>query len=384
MLNRLCFRYRFLITIFISLLFHSPIQAQDVATLNDYTGDWDDTNSWVGGTRPNPLYADIGGQNITIEGYINVGAYGITQDLSLAVNNSAYDFVIEDTLVIYGDLEFKLDAMNLIVNGYLIVFGDVVFRNKVDVQTNGEIIVAGSLSFLGTQGSYSGDGNVYANSINDTGTGEGNIPDGNEKDIANDLQNDYPDIYDFVIGGGQSPLPVLVLYFKASRLNEGVNLSWATSREENFDYFTVERSSDGTNFHELAILFSRTSFSNSKKEYSFYDELPLSGYSFYRLKATDLDGHSEYHGIVSIRIEDSGTRLRIYPNPSRGDQVNIHFSGNDPTRYKLVSFAGQVIQAGALSQGINVIHFIHPLSPGLYFLQVGESLNTITSKLIIR
>ncbi len=384
MLNRLDLQYRFFITIFFFLLLLSQARAQDVATLNNYTGDWDDTNSWVGGTQPNPLFTDIGGQNITIEGYINVGAYGITQDLSLGVNNSAYDLVIEDTLVIYGDLEFKLDAMNLIVNGYLIVFGDVIFRNKVDVQTNGEIIVAGSLSFLGTQGSYNGDGNVYANSINDTGSGEGNIPDGNEKDIANDLQNDYPDIYDFVIDGGQSPLPVLVLYFTASRLNEGVNLSWATSREENFDYFTVERSSDGRNFHELAIIFSKTTFSNLKKEYEFYDELPLPGYSFYRLKATDMDGHSEYHGIVSIRMEDMGARLRIYPNPSRGDQVNINFSGIKPSRYILRSFAGQVIQKGVLDQGINDIHFIHPLSPGLYFIQVGEGLTTETSKLIIR
>lgn len=384
MLKRSYLRYRYIITIFISLLFLSSIQAQDVATLNDYTGDWDDTNSWVGGTQPNPLFTDIGGQNITIEGYINVGSYGITQDLSLAVNNSAYDFVIEDTLVIYGDLEFKLDAMNLVINGYLIVFGDVIFRNKVDVQTNGEIIVAGNLSFLGTQGSYSGDGNVYANSINDTGVGEGNIPDGNEKDIANDLQNDYPDIYEFVINGGQSPLPVVVLYFRASRLEEGVNLTWATSREENFDYFTIERSSNGKNFHELAIIFSRTVYSDTNKEYRFFDELPLSGYSFYRLKSTDMDGHSEYHGIVSIRMEDTGTRLRIYPNPSRGDQVNIQFSGNDPTRYKLVSFGGQVIQTGILFQGINDIHIIRPLSPGLYFILVGEGLTTKTSKLIIR
>jgi hypothetical protein len=163
-----------------------------------------------------------------------------------------------------------------------------------------------------------------------------------------------------------------------------VNLSWATSREENFDYFTVERSSDGRNFHELAIIFSKTTFSNSKKEYEFYDELPLPDYSFYRLKATDMDGYSEYHGIVSIRNEDMGARLRIYPNPSRGDQVNIHFSGIKPTRYVLMSIAGQVLQTGTLQQGLNEIHFSNQLSPGMYFIQAGEGMSAVPSKLIIR
>jgi hypothetical protein len=377
-------QYRFIIASLISLLFLCRVHAQDVATLNDNTGSWDDTDTWVGGTQPNPLYTDIGGQNITIEGYVNVGEYGITQDLSFAVNNSGYDLVIEDTLVIYGDLEFKQNSMNLVVNGYLIVFGDVIFRNNVDVLTNGEIIVDGSLSFLGTQGSYSGDGNVYANIINDTGGGEGNIPDDNEMDITNDLQNDYPDIYDFVVDEGESPLPVMVLYFTAARQNKGVYLSWGTTLEENFDCFTLERSSDGKNFHVIARIFSKTTFSGTKKEYGFYDELPLPGYSFYRLKTTDLDGRSDYHGIISIRMDEPDERFRIYPNPSEGKQVNLLFSGVDSSWYQLISFAGKIIQAGALTQGANQLHFIHPLSPGLYFIRVGEGQGTEIFKLIIR
>jgi len=384
MLNRLLFRNPVFIALFLYAGFFSPVVAQDVTTLNNYIGNWSDNTSWVGGTQPNPLYTDIGGQNITIEGYINVGEYGITQDLTFAVNNSAFDLVIEDTLVIYGDLEFKLDAMNLIVNGFLIVFGDVIFRNRVDVVTNGEIIVDGTLSFLGAQGTYDGDGNVYANNINDTGGGGGKIPGNQEKDIANDLQNDYPDIYDFVINGGQSVLPVEVLYFTASRLNDTVLLRWATVREENFDFFTVERSSDGEKFHELGILSSRSDFSDTKEDYEFYDELPLPRYSFYRLKATDLDGHVAYHGIVSVRMDGQGQRFRIYPNPSRGDQVSLLYSGILDNRYRLVSFAGQVIQTGTISPGNNAIHFIQPLPPGLYFIQVGEGLTAGTSKLIVR
>jgi hypothetical protein len=53
--------------------------------------------------------------------------------------------------------------------------------------------------------------------------------------------------------------------------------------------------------------------------------LPLAGYSFYRLKATDVDGFSEYHGIVSVRIESIDEVIRIYPNPVEEDEIYHKF-----------------------------------------------------------
>jgi hypothetical protein len=170
--------------------------------------------------QPDPLYDDIGGQNITINGYITVGSFGIDQDLIFDNNNNAYDFTVEDTLVIYGDVTFNVNSMNLIVNGFLIIFGDVLFRNRVDVEANGQIIVDGTATFQGGQGSFEGDGSVYANQIFDPTGGEGRVPADSEKSIFPDLQDDFPDIYEFVDGGGQTPLPVEILYFTAKKKME--------------------------------------------------------------------------------------------------------------------------------------------------------------------
>jgi hypothetical protein len=369
------------ILLFFVFLVSLELCGQTVTTLDEYYGNWGDAGSWVGGIQPVPLYTDLNNQNITINGYINVGAYGIEQDLIVDTNSNDYDFIIEDTLVIYGDLEFKNDAMDLIVNGFLIVFGNVIFRNKVDVLSNGEIIVAGTVSFVGAQGTYSGDGNVYAGDINDTG--RSNIPDDAEKTLDS-LEDDYPDIYEFVQGGGQTPLPVEILYFTAEKENGGVNLSWATVREENFEYFTIERSADGYDFNELCSVEGRAEYPGTVTVYEFFDEMPLAGYSFYRLKATDVDGFSEYHGIISVRIESIAEIIRIYPNPVEEDKFTINFAGKNDTPYKLLSFNGSVLQQGMIGQGINEIYLTRKYSPGIYFIRLEKTGPYAPRKIIIR
>ncbi|MBR9999443.1 MAG: T9SS type A sorting domain-containing protein [Cyclobacteriaceae bacterium] len=369
--------------VFIHLL-SMNVHGQTVTTMDEYYGNWGDAASWVGGVQPNPLFTNIIGQNITINGYINVGSYGIDQDLTFFENGDSHDIVIEDTLVVYGDVIFGTAAMDLVVNGFLIVFGNMTLNNRVDVRLNGHIIVDGTFEFLGIQGTFEGDGNIYANVINDTGPGEGKIPDAKEKNIDVDLQNDFPDIYDFVVENGQTPLPVEILYFTAEKENGGVNLRWATVNEENFDYFTLERSADGLDFNEIGNISGKAEYTGTIREYNFFDELPLAGYSFYRLKATDVDGFAEYHGIISVRIKSVEEMVQIYPDPVQGDQITIKFAGKNGTPFKLLSFNGHVLQHGTIDQGINEVYFIRKLTPGIYFIRLEKTGLYPTQKIIIR
>lgn len=197
-----------------------------------------------------------------------------------------------------------------------------------------------------------------------------------------------------VAGGGgcaetggceDNPLPVEILYFTAVRMGQGVHLSWATTLEENFDYFSLERaSSDGVQFHELARIFSETGFSNTKRAYEFFDEMPLSGYSYYRLKTTDFDGYTEYHKIISIRMEDIRKKIMVFPNPVHGSQFRIYFSGEKETGYNLVSFTGRTLQLGTLFPGVNEIQIRSPLDPGIYFIQLEDAVVSSPQKFLIR
>jgi hypothetical protein len=126
------------------------------------------------------------------------------------------------------------------------------------------------------------------------------------------------------IGGGNI-LPVGLLHFAALPDNDKVDLGWTTSTESNNSYFTVERSKDGVNFEFVQQIPSAALNGNSSValNYTAQDFQPYSGVSFYRLRQTDLDGHSTWSSVVSVSM-DKKKVLSVYPNPSRG---TLYISG---------------------------------------------------------
>jgi hypothetical protein len=120
------------------------------------------------------------------------------------------------------------------------------------------------------------------------------------------------------IGGG-NVLPVELLYFHARSDNGGVGLTWATTRESNNSYFTVERSRDGVNFEFVQKVATAALNGNSDKQlnYTGLDSKPYNGLSYYRLKQTDIDGRDKYSAIEAVSF-DQNSRLSVYPNPTRG------------------------------------------------------------------
>jgi hypothetical protein len=286
-----------------------------------------------------------------------------------------------DTVIVQAGDTITIDDV-LFFDGVIQVYGVLLFDNgKLSMDENSVIQLAEGSNIIAL-------GSPQNNSIS-----IGNIGNRITTIDINDLDTPNQLTEDTLTSGGcaanptlcdANPLPVEILYFSAARVGKGVQLSWATVREENFDYFTVERAPDGEQFHSLGQIFSETGFSDSKLEYAFYDEMPLSGYSFYRLKTTDFDGYTEYHGVVSVRMDNVIEKIRIFPNPVHGNAVQVNFAGEKETSFQLVSFTGQIIQKGILSQGINEIHFIRPLEAGIYFIQLEESGLASPMKLIIR
>ncbi len=88
---------------------------------------------------------------------------------------------------------------------------------------------------------------------------------------------------------GTNPLPIELLFFKASCENNSTKLSWATASETNNDYFSVEKSQDGFTFENINNIPGAGN-SNNTLFYSATDEKPFSGTTYYRLKQTDFNG----------------------------------------------------------------------------------------------
>lgn len=83
-----------------------------------------------------------------------------------------------------------------------------------------------------------------------------------------------------------------------------VKVQWQTSSEINVREFTIEKSSDGTNFNKLTTETAK----GSSSSYSVFDLNPHSKNTvlYYRVKVIDYDNSINTSDAVSVRIETTG------------------------------------------------------------------------------
>lgn len=67
----------------------------------------------------------------------------------------------------------------------------------------------------------------------------------------------------------------------------------------NSNYFTIERSSNGTDYNAIETV-SASGFSTTVVNYNFTDNNPLAGVNYYRLIIVDKDNSMEYSNVISI------------------------------------------------------------------------------------
>lgn len=119
----------------------------------------------------------------------------------------------------------------------------------------------------------------------------------------------------FGIGKINKNLPVELSYFRALCDNEKTDLHWSTVSESNNDFFTLEKSSNSLSFDFLALIPGAGN-SNQITNYSYTDEEPFAGTTYYRLSQTDYDGASEILGVTASDCDSDENNIVIYPNPA--------------------------------------------------------------------
>ncbi|MEP7373060.1 MAG: T9SS type A sorting domain-containing protein [Chitinophagaceae bacterium] len=141
-----------------------------------------------------------------------------------------------------------------------------------------------------------------------------------------------------------NPLPVLFANVKAYEKNDGVQIEWSNMTEKDVANYVVERSANGSDFSAISQQLP-TSNQNDKVDYSAFDANPLQAINYYRIKAIETTGKIVYSKILSVTIGTTSQSLRLYPNPVRGNQVNISMSNIKRGQYtlRIINTIGQDI-----------------------------------------
>lgn len=129
-------------------------------------------------------------------------------------------------------------------------------------------------------------------------------------------------------------LPVKFVSITAVRVSQGAQITWEAITDNNHDHFEIERSDDGEHFITIGTVkgeaFNR-----------FIDPMP-GAINFYRVKAVDKRGRSDYSRIVSLgTIAIHG--INVYPNPvERMLHVRFNLAAKTKALLTITDIAGRL------------------------------------------
>ena len=328
-------KYQSIRIILVAIVFFMGLAFQTKGNTVTGSGNWDNTGIWSGANIADNVSENVSmGNNLSITvrntfsytvgnvttgnnntvtiangGTLNVGASGnpknftSNNDATLYVYgtliiwgdmdvNNKLTLVVTGTLIIKGNLNIKNEG-NLSISGNVTVDGDFIGGNNTDLTVDGNLTVGGDLK-VGNNSAIDGSGTV---------TVSGSCTDGNSSFC------------------GTGPLPVSLLFFSASNVEGQMVLTWATASELNLDYFSIERSLDGSYFTEIARVKGNGN-TTERQDYSYNDIEPIGQKLYYRLKSVDFDGYQEHFNVVMVDFEVE-KKVNIYPNPVTNGQVTV-------------------------------------------------------------
>jgi hypothetical protein len=181
------------------------------------------------------------------------------------------------------------------------------------------------------------------------------------------------------------PLSVNLSSFTAEKIDRRVLLQWETASEKDNDYFLLERAGEDGVFTSIGKT-PAIGNSNTLQSYSYYDENPLTGSSYYRLKIIDKQGNESTSEIKSVGFEGSD-ELTIIPNPNKGHyQIGYRFPEKGQYLLELYSTRGDCLQTQQINmnEGYQAFSMDEVTLPkGVYFVKLHTKNQILIRKMIV-
>ncbi|RYE16676.1 MAG: T9SS type A sorting domain-containing protein [Sphingobacteriales bacterium] len=182
-------------------------------------------------------------------------------------------------------------------------------------------------------------------------------------------------IYKNILAAGGA-LPVQFTGIQVQRKQGDIQVSWSVAQESNLDKYVVEHSANGTHFSTV----TQVSGSNSSlaKSYSVADARSTTADHFYRIRAVDADGKTQYSAIARLAATKGVQQLNVYPNPVASHQAQLQLEVAQAGKYEvtLISLNGSRQAIGIIAvpagQSVQSLHLPANVVPGVYRLQLAS------------
>ena len=162
-------------------------------------------------------------------------------------------------------------------------------------------------------------------------------------------------------------LPVELLDFSYTLSNGLVQLDWSTGSENGADYFAIQRFNSSLSTWETLEELTAVGYSTQLVNYTFIDENPIIGESYYRLVQVDFDGTEDISEVLSVNREVTDG---LVVNSVAGSKiVTVNSSVSGIKTYELISSAGETVARGEILGQFELLDFSYLLE-GVYVLKL--------------
>lgn len=172
------------------------------------------------------------------------------------------------------------------------------------------------------------------------------------------------------------PLDIELRNISAVNVDNRNRVDWTTVNEVNADRFELERSADGVNFAFLGVAKAK----GESSTYSYWDENPIIGLNYYRLKMFDRNGEHSFSKTVSTSLRFNEIfYIEAYPNPVT-DKLIIRIAGafDESGSFVVADIAGkQILKVKAT--GVETTINMTELASGMYYIRYNDNLHSRTT-----
>lgn len=184
------------------------------------------------------------------------------------------------------------------------------------------------------------------------------------------------------------PLPIELVRFAGQCADGKTEIRWSTYTETNNDFFTVERSNNGTDF-EIVDVIQGAGNSNQPLTYNVTDNLPYGGTSYYRLKNTDLNGKSEYSEIIAVTCGTDGNDFNfVNAYDVNHTEIVVEFTGAENEKFNIMLYDASGRRAldfqGAAVEGMNKVRLPSgDLARGIYIINLSNNIKNFSKRVML-
>lgn len=160
-----------------------------------------------------------------------------------------------------------------------------------------------------------------------------------------------------------SALPVTFSSFDVRKSGNKALISWKTSFESNIRNFIVERSKDGSLWESIAVMNANNT-SNIVNNYSYIDQMPLSGLNYYRIQSASFNNKNEYTQTKTLNFT-TGIIVTTAPNPAT-TFVDVYLNApNSRATLYIHDASGRMVRTLNLNNSRVSVN-VSDLLPGVY------------------